>query len=209
MALMIVASAEGEGPLRKGLSSFAFFRLNDIQDAGASTVMAKIEKDANILRSTSETHPGLQEQIDMQLENLHSKESPDIEIASIPMLFSPTDMDILIQGIKYTRTMAQTEPMKSAYVGDELQPGSLYASDEELREYIKDTLATSWHSLGTCSMLPKEKQGVVDPELKVHGAKNLRIADISIIPLQIAAHTQAIAYIVGEKGGTTIIPLFV
>lgn len=44
-----------------------------------------------------------------------------------------SDMDVLIQGIKYIRTLAQTEPMKSAYVGEELQPGSLYRSDEELR----------------------------------------------------------------------------
>ncbi|KAG5351739.1 hypothetical protein C0989_005073 [Termitomyces sp. Mn162] len=85
--------------------------------------------------------------------------------------------------------MAQTEPMKSACVGEELQPGSRYTNDEELRD-----------SLGTCSMLPRDKQGVVDSELKVYGTKNLRIADISIIPLHIAAHTQAIAYVIGEKG---------
>jgi len=48
-------------------------------------------------------------------------------------------------------------------------------------------------------MLPRSKQGVVDPELKVYGTTNLRIADISIVPLHIAAHTQATAYVIGEK----------
>ena len=47
-------------------------------------------------------------------------------------------------------------------------------------------------------MLPREKNGVVDPELRVYGTKNLRVADLSVVPLEIAAHTQATAYFVGE-----------
>ena len=39
-------------------------------------------------------------------------------------------------------------------------------------------------------MLPKEKGGVVDPELRVYGTKNIRVADLSIVPLHVAAHTQ-------------------
>ncbi|KAG5734171.1 hypothetical protein E4T56_gene1404 [Termitomyces sp. T112] len=244
--------AEGKGPLRNALSSFAFFSLNDMQATNASIVATKIEEDMNNFRNTPGIGSGLREQIDIQLDSLHSKASPEIEIASLPMLYSAklkpegdktyftllafvvhplsrgtihsrsnnprdnpdidphyferdSDMEILIQGIKYIRTMAQTEPMKSACVGEELQPGSRYTNDEELREYIKDTLSTSWHSLGTCSMLPRDKQGVVDSELKVYGTKNLRIADISIIPLHIAAHTQAIAYVIGEKASDIIL----
>ena len=69
-------------------------------------------------------------------------------------------------------------------------------------------------------MLPKDKQGVVDPSLKVYGTTNLRIADLSVYPLHVASHTQsmwssltiltwrwptyllivALAYAVGEKG---------
>lgn len=68
-------------------------------------------------------------------------------------------------------------------------------------------------------MLPRDKQGVVDPELKVYGTSNVRVVDISIIPLHITAHTQsdisilllednpsdllpcaASAYVIGEKG---------
>lgn len=39
-------------------------------------------------------------------------------------------------------------------------------------------------------MLPREKNGVVDPSLLVYGTKNIRVADLSIVPLQLAAHTQ-------------------
>ena len=39
-------------------------------------------------------------------------------------------------------------------------------------------------------MLPREHNGVVDPRLLVYGTENIRVVDLSVIPLQIAAHTQ-------------------
>ena len=39
-------------------------------------------------------------------------------------------------------------------------------------------------------MLPQDKGGVVDPTLKVYGTTNIRVVDLSIIPVHIAAHTQ-------------------
>lgn len=39
-------------------------------------------------------------------------------------------------------------------------------------------------------MLPRELDGVVDPKLRVYGTKNIRVVDLSIVPLHIAAHTQ-------------------
>lgn len=39
-------------------------------------------------------------------------------------------------------------------------------------------------------MLPRSQNGVVDPELVVYGTENIRVVDLSIIPLHIAAHTQ-------------------
>ena len=35
--------------------------------------------------------------------------------------------------------------------------------------------------------------------LQVYGTTNLRVADLGVIPLQIAAHTQATAYYVAER----------
>lgn len=39
-------------------------------------------------------------------------------------------------------------------------------------------------------MLPRELDGVVDPNLRVYGTKNIRVVDLSVVPLHIAAHTQ-------------------
>lgn len=43
---------------------------------------------------------------------------------------------------------------------------------------------------GTLSMLPRDKNGVVDASLRVYGTRNIRAVDLSIAPLHIAAHTQ-------------------
>lgn len=58
-------------------------------------------------------------------------------------------------------------------------------------------------------MLPREKNGVVDPELRVYGTRNLRVADLSIVPLEIAAHTQATAYFVGEYSERYLLAVFI
>jgi choline dehydrogenase len=39
-------------------------------------------------------------------------------------------------------------------------------------------------------MLPREKGGVVDANLRVYGLKNVRVADSSVYPIQFAAHVR-------------------
>ena len=48
---------------------------------------------------------------------------------------------------------------------------------------------------GTASMLPREKGGVVDPQLRVYGTANLRVVDLSVVPLLFAAHTQCTSFL--------------
>ena len=43
---------------------------------------------------------------------------------------------------------------------------------------------------GSNSMLPRELNGVVDPQLKVYGTTNIRVCDISVVPLMPAVHPQ-------------------
>jgi choline dehydrogenase-like flavoprotein len=48
-------------------------------------------------------------------------------------------------------------------------------------------------------MAEKSLGGVVDNSLVVYGTSNLRVVDASIIPMSLAAHTQATVYAIGEK----------
>ncbi|KAI3601352.1 alcohol oxidase-like protein [Moniliophthora roreri] len=53
-------------------------------------------------------------------------------------------------------------------------------------------------------MKPREKGGVVDPRLNVYGVEGLKIADLSIAPLNVAANTYNTALIIGEKAALVI-----
>ncbi|KAJ7688612.1 GMC oxidoreductase [Mycena rosella] len=113
---------------------------------------------------------------------IHAKSADPFDNPSIDPYYFENDIgrrqrNLLYSAIKYIRTMAHTEPFKSGVVR-EVYPGPNCATDEDIREYIKNHHGTAYHTIGSCSMLPREKQGVVDPELKVYGTTNLRVVDI-------------------------------
>ncbi|KAH7202122.1 hypothetical protein DER44DRAFT_842185 [Fusarium oxysporum] len=87
----------------------------------------------------------------------------------------PIDCEIIVLGLQMNTKLIQTNAMK------ELMPEA------------------NRHPSGTAAMMPLELGGVADPELKVYGTCNLRIADASIMPLIPSAHLQASVYGIAEK----------
>ncbi|KAF7345426.1 Alcohol oxidase [Mycena venus] len=114
------------------------------------------------------------------------------------------DLLQLVEQIKFARKILDQEPVKNLLAGNELSPGRDVQTDEQIADFVKSALSTTWHTVGSCSMLPLEDGGVVDSRLKVHSTTNIRVIDMSIIPLHICAHTQATAYALGELGADII-----
>lgn len=77
----------------------------------------------------------------------------------------------------------------------------VYTSEDDaaIEKHLRDTIATTWHSLGTCKMAPRESLGVVDGNLNVYGVRGLKLADLSIVPQNVAANTNNTALMIGEK----------
>jgi alcohol oxidase len=77
--------------------------------------------------------------------------------------------------------------------------------DKAIEQKIREILATTWHSLGTCKMAPREEKGVVDGNLSVHGVQGLKLADLSVPPANVGANTGNTAFVVGEKAADIFI----
>lgn len=56
----------------------------------------------------------------------------------------------------------------------------------------------------TAAMGTNEKEAVVDSRFKVFGVEGLRVVDMSVTPFVINAHTQSVAYILGELGAEVL-----
>ncbi|KAF7371073.1 Alcohol oxidase [Mycena sanguinolenta] len=114
------------------------------------------------------------------------------------------DLLQLVEQIKFCRKILEQEPLRKFITGNELKPGPQVQTDSELADFVKSDLITTWHTVGSCSMLPLVDGGVVDRTLKVYNTTNIRVVDLSILPLHVGAHTQATAYALGELGADII-----
>ncbi|CAD6903533.1 unnamed protein product [Tilletia controversa] len=103
------------------------------------------------------------------------------------------DIEVSVAGTEYLRKIANA-PNYASYIATEVIPGA----QADMAQFVRDTAATEYHGIGTCSMLPRNQGGVVDNKLVVYGTSNVRVADASIIPLHVATHLQGTVYGIGE-----------
>lgn len=77
--------------------------------------------------------------------------------------------------------------------------------DKAIEQWLRENVNTTWHSLGTCKMAPREDNGVVDGSLNVYGVSGLKVADLSIPPENVGANTNNTALVIGEKAASIIL----
>ncbi|EAU85704.2 pyranose dehydrogenase [Coprinopsis cinerea okayama7 len=72
--------------------------------------------------------------------------------------------------------------------------------EAELEEFIRNTVSSGAHPVGTAAMSSRGAQwGVVDPDLKLKKAEGVRIVDCSVMTYVPAGHTMAPVYAVAER----------
>ncbi|TVY35493.1 Alcohol oxidase [Lachnellula occidentalis] len=133
----------------------------------------------------------------------------DMDLATTNAYALPGNVTANIQHGSWSQQIESGKPPKPNMINsncqatyDDLQ----YSKQdiEQVEEWVKRHVETTWHSLGTCSMAPKEgneivKHGVLDERLNVHGVKNLKVADLSICPDNVGCNTYSTALLIGEK----------
>ncbi len=86
------------------------------------------------------------------------------------------------------------------YRGAEIQPGERVQSDEEIDDFIRAHVESAFHPCGTARMgAVDDPLAVVDPECRVIGIENLRVADSSIFPRITNGNLNGPSIMVGEK----------
>lgn len=114
----------------------------------------------------------------VHIQSSNISQSPEIDPRYASTAY---DLQYLVEAGKFSRKIAQTEPLASFLVG-EYSPGlDAVNTDEEWEAYAREAMITIYHYAGTCAMLPKEDGGVVDSQLRVWGTKNLRVVDASVV----------------------------
>lgn len=116
-------------------------------------------------------------------------------------LSHPDDLNVMLAGLKKTLQIMQSEAF------DVIRGNMVYPLDvnnnEQLIEYIRQTAETEYHPVGTCKM-GQDAMAVVNSQLQVHGVKNLRVVDASIMPHIITGNTNACVIAIAEKAADLI-----
>ena len=119
-------------------------------------------------------------------------------------LSTQDDRIVAAQGLKLVRKiMLESETFKK-YEPEEYRPGVHITDDEELVKAGSEFTQTIFHPVGTCKM-GKDDNAVVNDKLYMHGLKNLRVIDASIMPNITSGNTNAPTIMIAEKASDMII----
>jgi len=94
-------------------------------------------------------------------------------------------------------------------VFDSLRSGFIFPEDfvrthDEMVDFIRRKAETVYHPVGTCKM-GNDPMAVVDSSLRVHGIRQLRVVDASIMPTLVSGNTNAPVIMIAEKCADTIL----
>ncbi|KAJ0173022.1 hypothetical protein K1T71_011198 [Dendrolimus kikuchii] len=125
-------------------------------------------------------------------------------------LTDPLDVATFVAAIRHVQALAATEPFQrfGAKIHNAQYPACKnlpFDSDDYWECAVRTLTATLHHQIATCRMGPEgDPLAIVDPELKVHGIRHLRVVDSSVLPRTISVHTHAPAVMIGEKAADMI-----
>lgn len=123
---------------------------------------------------------------------------PEDPIAvDVACLAEQSDVDRLVVSVREMREIGR-QPELADWGPREIWPGEDVA-DEDLEQYVRDSVVTYHHQVGTCRM-GRDADAVVDPEtFAVHGLSGLRIADASLMPQVTSGNTNAPTVMIAER----------
>lgn len=130
---------------------------------------------------------------------------PIIEYGSL----DEEDVSTLLKAIEWVKKIAVSDAFKQ--YGPKIVPLKIEGGpkpDVDCEEYwryvIRHLTTMNFQMVGTCSMATECSKGVVSEDLEVFGAKDLLVADSSILPVMFSAESSAPSMMVAEKAADIV-----
>jgi choline dehydrogenase len=138
----------------------------------------------------------------VRVKSPSSEEQPEIQ----PNYFGDErDLSELVCGTKLARKIVYTRPLRD-FVEAEYVPGESCSTEEQLSAFLREnsTGAIIGHPVGSCRM-GQDDRAVVSERLRVHGVRQLRVVDASVMPSITSGNTNAPTFMIGEKASDLIL----
>ncbi|HKA09808.1 MAG TPA: GMC family oxidoreductase N-terminal domain-containing protein [Candidatus Dormibacteraeota bacterium] len=117
-------------------------------------------------------------------------------------LAEASDRERMVTGLRRAREIGSASAM-GPWRDRELMPGPDVRTDAALLAYVRQTLTTYYHPVGTCR-IGSDSHSVVDAQLRVRGIANLRVADASVMPSIVSANTNAAVLAIAERAASIV-----
>jgi choline dehydrogenase len=114
------------------------------------------------------------------------------------------DRKVAADSLRLTRRIMAASAL-APFSPRERKPGAEIDDDDGLAKAAGDIGTTIFHPVGTCTMGHDAADGaVVDPRLRVHGMRRLRVVDASIMPRITSGNTNSPTVMIAEKAADMI-----
>jgi choline dehydrogenase len=133
----------------------------------------------------------------MRLRSADPHEGPAVDLN---FLSTDRDMEKLVDAVRVCWELANHHYAQDLADGFIVLNERLINDDAMVRQYIKQSLDSGYHPVGTARMGTADDEGaVVDERLRVHGTENLYLADASVMPNIVNCNTNLTSIMIGER----------
>lgn len=138
---------------------------------------------------TTATPPGNYFSLQAVMLKTTSVGNVTLDSVNLPWLRSEEDQQAAVAAFRRLREVAN-----ATGIAEEYAPGLGVQTNNEILDYIRETIVPIHHAACTCAM-----GKVVDSHAKVFGVDGLRVVDVSTFALLPPGYPQAMVYVLAEK----------
>ncbi|MGO9900323.1 MAG: GMC family oxidoreductase [Solirubrobacteraceae bacterium] len=131
---------------------------------------------------------------EIRLRSAHAGDPPRI---FNNILSRRIEVSAMLRALELIEELASKRPLVSL-LGERINPGPAVRRREQRIEWLRATCEHLYHPSCSCR-IGSPSDGVVDPELRVHGVEGLRVADASVMPRITSGNTNAPTYMIAER----------